>query len=251
MRILVCNDDGIAAPGLGLLAAAARTLDPDVWTVAPARKWTAASHRVSFDCDLVLEQRDDRSYVCSGTPVDCVVAAMTVLGGGGLKPDLVLAGINDKRNVGEDIAYSGTIAIAREATFWGVPAISLSRDAWPDDPMSDLAPIAALLRFLWQRKAQWSAPGTWLGLNLPRVLPAPFAQASLAHDKIASASDIVSDDGGRIIYRLRRGRAGVVQPGDENDVLASGKIVVVRYRWDAIAPLDGAVLPDWNAVSIR
>ena len=51
--------------------------------------------------------------LCSGSPVDCVVAAMTVLFAEGPGPDLVLAGINDGRNVGEDIAYSGTMAIGR------------------------------------------------------------------------------------------------------------------------------------------
>src|ERR1700716_292213 len=115
MRILVCNDDGISAPGLRLLAQAALSLplDPEVWIVAPERKWTAASHQLSFDRDLTLRRTGERSYACSGAPADCVVAAMTILFTGGAKPELVLAGINDKCNVAEDVAYSGTIAIAR------------------------------------------------------------------------------------------------------------------------------------------
>ena len=91
-------------------------LEAEVWIVAPDRKWTAASHQLSFDRDLTLTRTGERNYACSGAPADCVVAAMTILFAGAAKPELVLAGINDKCNVAEDVAYSGTIAIAREAT---------------------------------------------------------------------------------------------------------------------------------------
>ena len=127
MRILVSNDDGIGAPGLRTLVDAARTLAPDIWVVAPERKWTAASHQLSFDRVLTLTRVAESEYACSGAPADCVVAAMTLLFAEGRKPDLVLAGVNDKLNVAEDLAYSGTMAIAREATFWDVPAIGISR----------------------------------------------------------------------------------------------------------------------------
>jgi 5'-nucleotidase len=246
MRILIGNDDGVDAPGLHALAAAARVLADDVWIVAPERKWTAASHRVTFDCDLVLTARDARTYACSGTPVDAVIAALTVLEGG-LKPDLVLAGINDKRNVGEDIAYSGTLAIAREATFFGVPSITLSRDAWPDAAAGDAAEVAALLRLLWRERAQWAQGGVWLSVNLPRDLPAPIRQASLASDKIAAATDIVGLDADRIVYRLRRGRPGTARDGDENAALESGAIVLVRHAWAALIPLPATLVSRWSS----
>jgi len=248
MRILCCNDDGIDARGLRLLVEAARTLGDDVWVVAPDRKWTAASHHVTFDRDLVLTRRGERAFACSGTPVDGVIAAMTLLDGEGLKPDLVLAGINDKRNVGEDIAYSGTLAIAREATFWGVPAISLSRDAWPpQDTPADTAAIGALLRAMWDSLAQWSVPGTWLAVNLPQTLPAPIRQASPAHDKIASATDVVGGDADRIVYRTRRGRPGRAAPGDENALLQTGAVVVVRCAAFASQPLASSTIADWES----
>ena len=127
MRILVCNDDGIESPGLSALAEAALALSSDVWVVAPERKWTAAGHQLTFGRELTLTKRHERWYACSGAPADCVVAAMTVLFDANAKPELVLSGINDKRNVAEDIAYSGTVSIAREASFWGVPAKTSSR----------------------------------------------------------------------------------------------------------------------------
>ena len=189
MRILVCNDDGIRAPGLQILLAAARSLAPDVWAVAPERKWTAASHQLSFDRDLTLTRVGEQEYACSGTPADCVIAAMTLLFANSPRPDLVLAGLNDKINVAEDIAYSGTTAIAREATFWGVPAIGLSRDELvPPEPSAPEA-IGALLRVLWEARAQWSDSGHWLSLNLPSRLPAPIVQARVGRDKIGAACE--------------------------------------------------------------
>ena len=74
MRVLVCNDDGIDAPGLRVLAAAATTLTSDVWVVAPERKWTAASHQLSFDRVLTLTRVGEREYKCSGAPADCAMS---------------------------------------------------------------------------------------------------------------------------------------------------------------------------------
>ena len=248
MRILCCNDDGIDARGLRVAVEAARVLSADVWVVAPEKKWTAASHQVTFDRDLVLTRRGQREFACSGAPVDAVIAALTLLDGDGLKPDLVLAGINDKRNVGEDIAYSGTLAISREGTFWGVPAISLSRDSWPaQDTPADAAAIGALLRAMSHSVAQWSLPGTWLAVNLPQRLPAPIRQASPAHDKIASATDVVGGDADRIVFRMRRGRPGSAAPGDENALLATGAIVVARCAAFASQPLASSMIADWGS----
>jgi 5'-nucleotidase len=244
MRILVCNDDGISAPGLALLAQAARALDAEVWVVAPDRKWTAASHQLSFDRDLTLTRTGERNYACSGAPVDCVVAAMTIVFAE-RPPELVLAGINDKRNVAEDFAYSGTIAISREATFWGVPAISLSRDRAAVDAATDLDALGRLLRVLWNGRGEWAAEGHWLSVNLPSSLPAPIVQARPGRDKIGGATDIVEASDGHIRFRIRRGRPGTSSPGDENACIAAGKISLVRYGWVAEARLPDAVIDAW------
>ena len=249
MRILLSNDDGVSAPGLRLLAQAALSLDAEVWIVAPERKWTAASHQLSFDRDLTLTRTGERSYACSGAPADCVVAAMTVLFADRAKPELVLAGINDKCNVAEDVAYSGTIAIAREATFWGVPAISLSRteSASASDEAADIDALRLLLRVLWNRRGEWAAEGHWLSVNLPASLPAPLVQARTGRDKIAGDADILEASKERIRYRIRRGRPGTVGPGDENACLADGRISVVRYCWFAEAPLPDGIIAAWSS----
>lgn len=246
MRILVGNDDGVAAPGLAELVGAAAALRGELWVVAPERKWTASSHQLSFDQDLTLSRVGERAYACSGAPADCVVAAMTVLFADGPKPDLVLAGINDGRNVGEDIAYSGTLAIGREAAFWGVPAISISRVKSAVRGAGDDAALRALLRTLWDARGDWFSNGCWLAVNLPAALPAPIAQATIARDKIASASDVIERTAERIRYRLRRGRADASASGDENAVIDAGNIVVTRHRWAVTATLDEALIDSWN-----
>ena len=237
MRILIGNDDGIEAPGLRSLARAANALTADVWVVAPERKWTASSHQLSFDRDLLLRRVAERTFACSGAPADCVVAAMALLFRD-RPPDLVLAGINDKPNVGEDAAYSGTLAIAREATFWGVPAVALSGG----EEAVDALVLPRLLEALWDTRSEWSAGGHWLAINLPAASATSVEAADVARDKIASACDVLESTPDRIVYRIRRGRPGSDAPGDENAVLAAGAIAVVRHGWHAGEPLPASVL---------
>lgn len=247
MRILIANDDGVGAPGLGLLADTARVLSSDVWIVAPERKWTAASHQLTFDRDQTLSRVGERVYACSGAPADCVVAAMSILFAGATQPDLVLAGINDKSNIGEDLAYSGTTAIAREAAFWRVPAISFSRAEQAIERPDDRHALESLLRALWEGRAEWAAEGQWLAINLPASLPAPLVQARVGRDKIAVDCDIVDASVERTTYRLRRGRSGATAAGDENAGLAAGRIVVQRFCWYLDCPLPDDVVEGWGA----
>jgi 5'-nucleotidase len=243
-RILVANDDGVDAPGLARLADAARALGSAVTVVAPERKWTAASHQLTFDRDLVLTPRGGGVYACSGAPADCVIAAMTIVHDASRRPDLVLAGVNDKLNAGEDLAYSGTMAIAREAALWGVPAIALSSDA----PLvaGAVAALAELLRRLWDARAAWDAPGCWLALDLPSALPAPLVQARIGRDKIGGATTIVTHTSERVVFRLARGRPATSTPGDERDVLSRGAIALTRHCWDTALPLPDDALAALN-----
>jgi 5'-nucleotidase len=238
MRILLGNDDGIDASGLDFLAQAARRLSDDVWIVAPDRKWTAASHQLSFDRTIELVCRSDRVYSCTGAPADAVVAAMTILFDHDTQPDLVLAGVNDGLNVGEDVAYSGTLAVAREASFWGIPSIALSRPKGAPAGEMDADALSTLIAGLWAAKSHWWAQGRYLSVNLPVALPAPLAQARPGRDKIASTVEIVErEEQKRVRFRLRRRRPGTSHAGDENSLIASGRIALVCYAWDAAVQL--------------
>lgn len=246
MRILIANDDGIDAPGIALLRRAAARVFSDIWVVAPERKWTAASHHLSFDRDIVLTRREPQVYAQSGTPADCVVGAMTVLFRDGGRPDLMLSGVNDGRNTGEDAAYSGTLSIAREACFWGVPSIGFSRAKGGTSEEADVAALAALIDSLWSRRAQWAREGAWLSVNLPKEIPAEAGLARIGRDKIAGAADLVAESPERTVWRIRRGRPHSSQPGDENALIDSGRIAIVRHCWTDGAPLDEALAAGIN-----
>jgi 5'-nucleotidase len=250
VRILVCNDDGIDSPGLAALEHAAGRLG-EVWVVAPERKWTAASHRLSFDQDLVLERRGPRRFACSGAPADCVIAAMTLVLADE-RPGLVLSGVNHGRNTGEDLAYSGTLAIAREATFWGVPAIGFSRakgtGTWDE---AELAYLADLIAAAYAERESWAGGTSFLSINLPVTLPAAIVQATMAADKIASAVDILAQDDERTTFRLRRGRTYAARAGDQNERLDAGCTVVARFDWAGQSTLPAPLLARLALPAVR
>ena len=231
MRILLCNDDGIDADGLAFLERAARALSDDVWVVAPDGKRTAAGASITIGKPLTMVKRAEQRYSCSGTPADCVVSAMTWLFKDQAKPDLVLAGINDGRNVAEDLAYSGTLGIAREATFWGIPAIGFSQVKQPRRGEDDLAALVQLLCNLLAQRTDWQREGHWLSINLPHSLPAPIAQPRIGRDKIASAADVVSTDGDQTVLMVPRGRPHSSSEGDDNDLIDRGFICINRLNW--------------------
>lgn len=241
MRILLANDDGFDAPGLAFLAAAAARFSGDLWIVAPDRKWTAASHQLSFDRDLTLRHRAPQQFSCSGSPADCVIAAMTIVMQD-RPPDLVLSGVNDGRNAGEDAAYSGTLAIAREATFWNIPAIGFSRTKGGAMGEVEISALAALIERLWLNRSGWLADGAWLSVNLPKTLPAPAQAARIGRDKIGHASEILARDDEAITWRIRRGRPHTTTPGEENAIIDAGNIAIVRHRWNREDGLDPAFL---------
>lgn len=242
MRILVCNDDGVDASGIAVLEAVARQITDDVWVVAPDGKRTAGSSSITVGRPLVMTKLGDSRYSCSGTPADCVIAAMTWLFEGDTRPDLVLSGINDGRNVAEDIAYSGTLGIAREATFWNVPAIGFSRVKNPLSGDGDVAWLAGLVRAIWQKREQWFPEGHWLSVNLPASLPAAVVQPMIGRDKIALRSEVTDTNGAVTTLVVPRGRSHGSVTGDENDLIDRGNVCINRLCWAGQLPLTPAML---------
>jgi 5'-nucleotidase len=125
--ILVSNDDGVQAPGLLTLVQALRPLGT-VIAVAPERNWSASGHNKTMHDPLRLTPvhlaDGSDAWACSGGPADSV--AIALLGALDVQFDLVVSGINDGHNMGNDTYYSGTVACAREATIMGVPGIAVS-----------------------------------------------------------------------------------------------------------------------------
>ncbi|MEO0512244.1 MAG: 5'/3'-nucleotidase SurE [Planctomycetota bacterium] len=136
MRVLLCNDDGIHAPGIQALHQhLARTLSPDeLFTVAPATVQSATSHGITFTEPLMTETVDlgggYGGIAVDGRPADCIKLALSELWpdrfGAGAAPDLVVSGMNAGANCGINVIYSGTVAAAIEAAFLGIPSIAVS-----------------------------------------------------------------------------------------------------------------------------
>ena len=237
MRILVCNDDGVDAPGLALLERVAAKISSDVWVVAPDSKRTAGSSSLTIGRPLTIRTVSERRYSCSGTPADCVVTAMAWLFRYEKAPDLVLAGINDGRNVAEDRAYSGTLGIAREATFWSIPAIGFSRVKRPVISPGDVDFLAGLAGSLWRSRDYWATDGHYLSINLPASLPAPIRQPKIGRDKIGRVAELVSDEPGAATILFPRGRPHSTTEGDENELIDAGYLCINRLDWIGEAPL--------------
>ena len=123
MRILLSNDDGVFAEGLNTLY---QTLSPwhDVTVVAPDRNCSGASNALSLHSPLRVEKMHNGFYSVNGTPSDCVHWGVSEFVNE--QPDLVISGINNGPNLGDDVIYSGTVAAATEGRYMGLPAIAVS-----------------------------------------------------------------------------------------------------------------------------
>jgi 5'-nucleotidase len=147
MRILISNDDGYLAPGLNALADALASI-ADIVVVAPDSNRSGASNSLSLDRPLSVQQAANGFYFVNGTPTDCVHVALT--GMLDYRPDLVVSGINNGQNMGDDTLYSGTVAAATEAYLFGIPAIAFSQvtHGWEHiDSAARLARDIVLRRF--------------------------------------------------------------------------------------------------------
>ncbi|MEM7491500.1 MAG: 5'/3'-nucleotidase SurE [Pseudomonadota bacterium] len=145
MRILITNDDGIAASGLKVLHAIAEAVageGGEVWTVAPVFEQSGVGHCINYVKPSMISELGARRFAVEGSPADCVLAGLGDIVDGPV--DLVLSGVNRGNNAGENTMYSGTIGGAMEGALQGVKAVALSQFYGPgnvqlDDPFEAAA----------------------------------------------------------------------------------------------------------------
>ena len=124
MRILIANDDGYLAPGLAALVKAMQGLG-EIDVIAPEQNASGTSNALTLNRPLSVHRAANGFQYINGTPSDSVHVALT-----GLmpqRPDLVLSGINNGANMGDDTLYSGTVAAAMEGFLFGIPSIAFSQ----------------------------------------------------------------------------------------------------------------------------
>ena len=164
MRILLSNDDGYFAPGLAALAEGLAPLG-EVTVVAPERDRSGASNSLTLDRPLYLSRAHNGYFFVNGTPTDCVHMAVTGLLD--FEPDLVVSGINNGSNMGDDTLYSGTVAAATEGYLLGIPSIAVSLVGKEFAHYATAAKVAHdLVERL--RRAPFGAP-VLLNVNVPDV----------------------------------------------------------------------------------
>lgn len=224
MRLLLTNDDGIDAPGLEALLAAARHLGNPI-IIAPVDAHSGCGHRVTTDAPLRIVRHAAERFAIAGTPGDCVRAGLHSLA---VDADWVLAGINAGGNLGADVYHSGTVAAAREAALHGRPAIALShyrRRGVEFDWRWAAERVAPVLRDL---TSQPCPPGTYWNINLPHLEPGA-AEPEVVYCPLDSQPLPLSfrAEGDWLHYdgnyhgRLR-------DPGADVEICFNGKIAVTR-----------------------
>lgn len=160
--ILLTNDDGISAPGLQALRKTIETVW-DTVVVAPDSEQSAASHALTLNRPLRVNVINTNTMTVDGTPTDCVMLSLRGLLN--RKPDLLISGINNGANLGDDVIYSGTVAGAAEATILGIPAIAVSFVDSANTEMEWGARIA--LKVAETVMKHILPPGIFLNVNIP------------------------------------------------------------------------------------
>lgn len=164
MKILISNDDGYSAPGLNILAEHIAKI-ADITVVAPERNRSGASNSLTLDRPLSVKKAANGFFYVNGTPTDCVHIALTGLMD--TMPDMVISGINDGANMGDDTIYSGTVAAAMEGYLLGIPSIAFSMSQHNSTNFETAAKIAVELVQHYQQVGFKSA--TLLNVNVPDI----------------------------------------------------------------------------------
>ena len=191
--ILLTNDDGIDAASLQMLVDRLYERGHRLVVFAPSENNSAVSMKISLGIPLTVVNREDsrkdvHQFAIGGTPCDCVIAALD----GGLKkllpgitPKLVVSGINLGPNMSQDAYHSGTMAAAREAGMYGVPAIASSWSSFEADGMeisvdATVGLVEAALAFLPETPANLNRPH--IDIDEPHLTSWPNPSARLWGD---------------------------------------------------------------------
>jgi 5'-nucleotidase len=171
MKLLISNDDGIAALGIRTLANTLAEAGHEVTVVCPDRERSATGHGLTLHQPIRATSVEDmfhptvQAWACSGTPSDCVKLARWALLD--CLPDIVLSGINHGANLGTDILYSGTVSAAMEGVIEGIPSIALSLTSFTSQEFQPAANFAK--RLLAQLSQQPLPEVLLLNVNVPAV----------------------------------------------------------------------------------
>ena len=233
MVVLLSNDDGVFSTGMNVLKRFLSEI-AEVWVVAPDRERSAASHSLTLHRPLRVKQVEERVFAVDGTPTDAVILGVNKLLPA--KPDVVVSGINEGPNLGDDITYSGTVAAAMEGTILGIPSVAFSLALGGYRNFAVAAKVAvSVVKWVLSRGLP---EGTLLNVNVPDV-------KDLSHIRgirwTRQGRRVYTD----YIYELRDPRGNVYYwiggfPVDDDPVLGNGEdtdIAAVKQGFVSITPI--------------
>jgi len=166
--ILICNDDGVTAPGIQSLIEAVRDLG-EIMVVAPDKPQSGTGHGITLNATLrmqkIREEEGLKVYSCSGTPVDCIKLAIFKME---MKPAIILSGINHGSNASINVIYSGTMSAAVEGALENVPSIGFSLLDHSID--ADFTAAKGIARQISIKAIEEGLPkGVCLNVNIPKL----------------------------------------------------------------------------------
>ncbi|MGA9343106.1 MAG: 5'/3'-nucleotidase SurE [Rhodanobacteraceae bacterium] len=233
MRVLISNDDGVDAPGIDVLARRLAEVG-EVTVVAPDRDRSGASNSLTLDQPIRVVRQTNGRYRVAGTPTDCVHLALS-----GLldhEPDIVVSGINNSANLGDDVIYSGTVSAAMEGRFLGLPAIAVSLASIDHKGVHYDSAAEAVLLLMRRLLIDPLPADTILNVNVP---DRPWSEMrGLAVTRLGrrhrSAPCVVdADPRGRPIYWI--GPPGEVEddgPGTDFQAVRAGEVSITPIHVD-------------------
>ncbi|MFW9595420.1 MAG: 5'/3'-nucleotidase SurE [Macromonas sp.] len=260
LKILLSNDDGYQAPGIrALYDVLSQVAQVDV--VAPEHNNSAKSNALTLHSPLYVHTADNGFRYVNGTPADCVHIALTGLLG--YRPDLVVSGINNGANMGDDTIYSGTVGAAMEGYLFGIPALAFSQveRGWTHldgaatkalELVQALAPAALALADAVRAGTPSHAHPWLLNVNVPNVPVADirgFKVARLGRRHAAESVIAQTNPRGETMYWI--GAAGPVKDdaeGTDFHATAQGYASITPLQIDLT---DHATLAYWAQTAAR
>ncbi len=275
MNLLLCNDDGIHAAGIGSLFDAltdhggrfGRAFANRVVPVAPLTVQSATGHGITFRQPLITTEVDVNERMSGtavdGRPADCIKLALASLWparfGTGTRPDLVISGMNQGANVGINVLYSGTVAAALEAAFLGVPAIAVSLHLGRGKTRYDVAAAharRAIETLLGMSGGKGESkvhevlePHTCLSINIPITeREGPMPPMAICPMNVHGLVDAFAENTNPLGERYYWAAATpmgfhATEAGSDVQELAAGKITVTPLKYDVT---DAARIEYWR-----
>ena len=243
MRILIANDDGYLAPGLAALVQAMQGLG-DIDVIAPEQNASGTSNALTLSRPLTVHHASNGFRYINGTPSDSVHVALT-----GLlphRPDLVLSGINNGANMGDDTLYSGTVAAAMEGFLFGIPAIAFSqvKKGWGD--LDAAARVARSVIEQVLKNPPLRSPFL-LNVNIPNradadALPRVVTRLGRRHASEPLIAQ-TSPRGDTMYWIGPAGDAREAGPGTDFHATTNGQVSITPLQVDLT---EHGALPDWR-----